>query len=203
MTILPRARFTPAACLAAAIGLLLAGLGPTQAFPGPGDTGPALRPLVVRAASCPVDMGAKAYKAYVAGVQEELNIHGYDPGRPDGDMSLRTETAIRQYQRDAGLPADGCVTKQLLDHLHFVLPKVERPRSKAASPTVIEVQTLLTRRGYYLGSVDGVPGARTRNAIARFALDANITATGNIDQALVDQIQSADPSVRGDKDLPE
>ena len=203
MTTLPRSRFTPAACLAAAIGLLPAGLGPAQAFPGPGDRGPALRPFVVPAASCPVNMGVKAYKAYVAGVQEELNIHGYDAGRPDGDASLRTESAIRQYQRDAGLAVDGCVTKRLLDHLHFVLPKVERPRSKAASPTVIEVQTLLTRRGYYLGSVDGVAGAQTRDAIARFAQDANIAATGNIDQALVDQIQSADPAVRGDKDMPE
>jgi peptidoglycan hydrolase-like protein with peptidoglycan-binding domain len=139
------------------------------------------------------------YAAYVAGTQEELNVHGYDAGIPDGVLTAKTEAAIRQYQRDAGLPVDGCATKALLDHMKFVLPKVERPRREDAEPIVVEIQTLLTRRGYYLGPVDGIPGRRTQAAAARFAEHAGIATSGAIDRELAEQIKSADPGVRGDR----
>jgi peptidoglycan hydrolase-like protein with peptidoglycan-binding domain len=169
----------------------LAALAAAAILSSPGTT--------LAAASCPTDLSEQTYKAYVAGTQEELNVHGYDAGAPDGVLAAKTEAAIRQYQRDAGLPVDGCVTKALLDHMKFVLPKVERPRRANAKPIVVEIQTLLTRRGYYLGPVDGVAGLRTQAAIARFAEDASITTSGAIDQALAEQIRSADPGIRGDR----
>ena len=61
--------------------------------------------------------------AYIAGIREELAAHGYDPGPLDA--------AIRAYQHDAGLPVDGVATKELLDHLKFVLPKVYAARDPA------------------------------------------------------------------------
>jgi peptidoglycan hydrolase-like protein with peptidoglycan-binding domain len=136
--------------------------------------------------------------AYVRTAQTELNINGYDAGRPDGQASLKTQAAVRDYQRDAQLPVDGCVTKLLLDHLQFVLPKVEKARSARAKPAVLEAQTLLTRRGYYLGPVDGVAGSRTRDAARRFQEAAKLPVTGMADQALVDALKSADPLIRGD-----
>ncbi|MDH3475705.1 MAG: peptidoglycan-binding protein [Rhodospirillales bacterium] len=68
-------------------------------------------------------------RAYVVGIQEELFAHGYDPGLVDGVVGRRTVRAIRAYQRDAGLPADGVASKELLDHLMFVLPKVYAGRA--------------------------------------------------------------------------
>lgn len=74
-------------------------------------------------------------RAYAAGIQEELLLHGYDGGPPDGVIGQRSVRAIRAYQRDAGLPADGLASKELLDHLKFALPKVYAGRAWQAPTT--------------------------------------------------------------------
>lgn len=148
---------------------------------------------------CPgEDMPPVTFKAYVKGIQQELAVHGYDAGRPDGVPGPKTRRAIRHYQRDAGLDPNGCVSKELLDHLHFVLPKIFN-RSPNADPKVVEAQTLLTRRGYFLGRVDGVVGYRTRAAVRQFEEDADLPVTGKVDRDLIEELKSADPSVRGDR----
>lgn len=53
----------------------------------------------------------------VASVQERLNELGYNAGRADGRMGPHTRSAIRAYQRDRGLLADGRATPQLAGHL--------------------------------------------------------------------------------------
>jgi hypothetical protein len=50
---------------------------------------------------------------------------------------------------------------------------------------VAEVQDRLARRGYYQGSVDGVAGARTRSAIARYESTHGLIADGRIDARLL------------------
>jgi hypothetical protein len=87
--------------------------------------GPLLLATPAVAAFCgqggmPPDM----FKTYVAGVQEALNEHGFKAGKVDGKAGGQTGSAIRAYQRAAKLPVDGCVSKELLDHLNFVQPKV-------------------------------------------------------------------------------
>ena len=150
------------------------------------------------APACGSGVPDQIYAAYVRTAQTELNLHGYDAGPPNGDATLKTQAAVRDYQKDAKLPIDGCVSKGLVDHLQFVLPRIEKARGARAKPVVVEAQTLLTRRGYYIGAVDGVAGSRTREAVRRFQEDAKLTATGAIDQALVDAIKSAAPTIRGD-----
>jgi N-acetylmuramoyl-L-alanine amidase len=43
----------------------------------------------------------------VAGLQHRLIDMGFDPGRADGVFGPRTENALREFQRNVGLPADG------------------------------------------------------------------------------------------------
>jgi hypothetical protein len=50
-------------------------------------------------------------------IQKNLSALGYDPGTPDGKMGSKTRSAIRQYQKKAGLPTDGKPTQGLLSHL--------------------------------------------------------------------------------------
>ena len=45
-------------------------------------------------------------------VQVRLNELGYDCGTPDGAKGPRTTEAIKQFQRDNGLTADGVVGNQ-------------------------------------------------------------------------------------------
>ncbi len=147
-------------------------------------------------------MPPQIYAAYVKTVQLELNLNNFDAGQPDGVASAKTHEAVRAYQASAGLPVDGCIGQSLVDHLQFVLPKTVKPRGSRAKPEVIEAQTLLSRRGYYLGAVDGIEGRLTRAALRRFQRDAGLPETGAIDGTLIAKIKSADPAIRGDKSAP-
>jgi len=50
-------------------------------------------------------------------VQQLLAQKGFDAGVTDGEMGSSTANAIRLYQLRNGLPVNGIVSKQLLDHL--------------------------------------------------------------------------------------
>ncbi|MGQ9368973.1 peptidoglycan-binding domain-containing protein [Azospirillum sp. ST 5-10] len=79
-------------------------------------------------AACEADgMPPQMHTAYVVGVQEALAEHGFRPGPADGKAGPRTRAAVRAYQKAAGLPVDGCVSKALADHLQFAVPKVYAP----------------------------------------------------------------------------
>ncbi|WP_233544115.1 lytic murein transglycosylase [Salinisphaera sp. Q1T1-3] len=47
-------------------------------------------------------------------LQRQLNALGYGAGTPDGIMGPNTRSALRRFQRDRGLPADGFATQDLL-----------------------------------------------------------------------------------------
>jgi hypothetical protein len=50
-------------------------------------------------------------------IENALQQRGYDVGRIDGNIDEQSRAAIRQYQTDAGLPADGKATQELLAHI--------------------------------------------------------------------------------------
>ena len=128
-------------------------------------------------------------RAYVLGIQKELAAKGYRPGPADGVMGPRTATAIRAYERDTGLAVSGEATAELLDHLKFVRPKAA-PRS-TASALVRQVQRALVDRGWDPGPIDGLAGARTRAAVRAFQEETGFAPTGEIDAALLEELQAA------------
>jgi peptidoglycan hydrolase-like protein with peptidoglycan-binding domain len=72
----------------------------------------------------------------IADLQWQLAVHGYDPGASDGNVGPRTQTAIGQYQEDAGLPVDGQPSTELLDHLQYTDPPVlNRQVARTDQPT--------------------------------------------------------------------
>jgi peptidoglycan hydrolase-like protein with peptidoglycan-binding domain len=147
----------------------------------------------------PVDqMPDQMERAYIIGLQEELQAHGYKPGPVDGVLGARTKQAIRQYQKDAGLQVNGVASKELLDHMKFALPKVNaKPGSAEPSRALVsEVQQLLWDRGYYRDAVDGLMGPATRDAVKRFQADAKLPVTGVVDQRLKGELASASAEIR-------
>jgi hypothetical protein len=85
-----------------------------------------------RAKDCggPAAQSAKAYtgnpkraempltdRATLSDLQSRLQGLGYDPGPADGQMGPKTRAAIRAYQKDAGLKADGMVTASLVKRI--------------------------------------------------------------------------------------
>ena len=53
-------------------------------------------------------------------MQALLNTKGYDAGKPDGLVGPQTRAAVRAFQADQGLPADGYPTQELIDRLKGV-----------------------------------------------------------------------------------
>lgn len=70
------------------------------------------RPGAVTPAAQPM-----SYQELSAAIQKGLNTLGYDPGPADGVMGGKTRAAIRDYQKDQGMPIDGQPSPGLLRHL--------------------------------------------------------------------------------------
>ena len=55
-------------------------------------------------------------------LQTRLNLLGFDAGREDGIFGQRTDQAVREFQRNVGLPVDGIVGRSTLDTLVRLRP---------------------------------------------------------------------------------
>ncbi|MGB8818320.1 MAG: peptidoglycan-binding domain-containing protein [Rhizobiaceae bacterium] len=65
------------------------------------------------------------------------------------------------------------------------------PAKRLADPTLADIQSALAQLKIYNGSVDGLPGPKTRAAIAKFQQEAGLEPTGEIDPLLLDAIRTA------------
>jgi N-acetylmuramoyl-L-alanine amidase len=63
----------------------------------------------------------------VRGLQEGLDVLGFDPGRADGIFGDRTSTAVQDFQRNVGLQPDGIVGATTLDALGRLRPPLPGP----------------------------------------------------------------------------
>jgi peptidoglycan hydrolase-like protein with peptidoglycan-binding domain len=197
MTIVALAARTLLAGLALAVASSAAlawTLGPSAA--------PARSLSVTPVATSVKEMPPKMRRAYIVGIQEELRKHGYRPGPADGILGARTRGAIRAYERDAKLPVTGVASKEILDHMKFVQPKVKARPGQAKSSLVLDIQKRLAGRGYYEGALDGLNGPQTKTAALRFQRDAKLAVTGKVDLLLVDDLKRTDPTIRAAEVLP-
>jgi localization factor PodJL len=62
----------------------------------------------------PIALSNMSSKAQLRQIQRQLDALGYNPGPIDGAMGPATREAIRVFQKEAGLPVDGQVTKQTI-----------------------------------------------------------------------------------------
>ena len=90
----------------------------------------------------PENLGATALlysKAYLpeiggteltSGIQNLLKILGYDPGHIDGQIGPKTRSAIREFQKDYGIPADGEPTEELYSRLKITIAGIAGPSAR-------------------------------------------------------------------------
>ena len=66
-----------------------------------------------------------------------------------------------------------------------------KDRKKKERKKIKEVQTLLSELGYKVGAVDGIMGAKTKQAIKEFQSKQGLTASGKISNKLVTELRRA------------
>jgi len=145
--------------------------------PCPSHPRPTLRP------------GSAGY--WVVKLQEFLQSTGYYPGRIDGQFGPITDRAVRNYQRNRGLLADGIVGPKTWCQLEkdgFMIqreefcPSQNRPTLSIDSTghLVQELQEFLKSIGYYPGRIDGRFGPVTDRAVRQYQRDRGLFEDGRV-----------------------
>jgi membrane-bound lytic murein transglycosylase B len=127
-------------------------------------------------------------------LQTLLNGLGYDAGAPDGLFGSRTRVAVRGFQADQGLAADGFPTAALLDRVRAragITPEPVRNPQGLQRAGIRELQRLLNRMGYNAGAADGRIGERTRDAIRRFERARGMEVRGRATDVVLEAARAA------------
>ena len=121
--------------------------------------------------------------------QTKLINKGYSVGSSgaDGIFGAGTEQAVRQFQADNGLTADGMIgpaTWKKLEESTTVMPS-SYPGAVigmgARGENVVKIQNELIRRGYDVpGGTDGQYGSGARNAVRAFQKDHGLDIDGDV-----------------------
>lgn len=85
-------------------------------------------------------------RGLVAVAQRELAAQGYDAGPVDGRLGPKTRNALKAFQADKGLPADGQLTFDLLAKLMVRVTPAITPPPPPAPPAPPPVVNFSTRR---------------------------------------------------------
>lgn len=143
-------------------------------------------------------------------VQELLLEKGYFSGKVDGICGKETVDAIRHFQKDKGLKVDGICGPQTMKCLQGKAEAKEGTESVPAGiavklgtrgKDVEHVQELLIEKGFLSGSVDGICGPVTVNAIKRFQRKAGLAVDGVCGPITYAALQEAE--VSGKEPVPE
>jgi TPR repeat protein len=108
--------------------------------------------------------------------QRLLSRLDLQPGAADGNLGPQTQRAIREYQREAGLPVTGLVSPELVEAL----------RTRVS---VREAQRLLSRLSFQPGAADGRAGPQTERAVRDFQRAAGLKVTGVISSELLEELR--------------
>jgi len=132
---------------------------------------------------------------YVKTLQSWLYKAGFNPGGVDGVYGENTEKAVKEFQKKAGITADGIAGKQTYQALQkYVRTQTTVSRSNSSGSddhwtgqtlkegdrgqAVKHLQMKLQRLGYDVGAVDGIYGKQTAEAVKSFQKAHRLTADG-------------------------
>ena len=109
--------------------------------------------------------------------QSLLYLYGYNSGKVDGMLGLRTRNALEKFQNDNGLKPSRSLDKATWERLNVFKGNkliIERDLN------VLLVQKLLKAAGLDPGDIDGKMGAKTKAAVLNFQEAHGLKADGKI-----------------------
>ena len=173
--------------------------GRTEARPDPATPAPAPGDSATAAARAELNLGLT--RAERVQIQRNLISLGYDPKGADGLFGAGTREAIRAWQRNTGLAATGYMTTEQIQSLRADAEARGSENSGDRAAAVDEdllgltraERTTLQQRLIQLrslsGEADGIFGATTRRAIARWQGDNGLSETGYLTAEQVRSLQ--------------
>ena len=130
----------------------------------------------------------------VPSIQRKLKKMGYLDGSVDGIYGGDTASAVKAFQDDEGLSSTGMVDGDTLARItsEYAAQSGETVLSPGDSgKKVIRLQNKLLLHGYNPGSVDGVYGEGTAEAVRWLQAEENLARTGIADGDVWDRLDSA------------
>jgi peptidoglycan hydrolase-like protein with peptidoglycan-binding domain len=133
-------------------------------------------------------------------IENELARRDFFVGPIDGTVDAQTRTAIKIYQRMAGIDHNGKASYPLLQH---IVRSNLRNTGEVASLLVWQIEGALADRGYRTGPIDGTMDGTTNEAVRRYQEDAGLPTTGRTDKALLANVQQSDTRQVSQRDIQE
>lgn len=138
----------------------------------------------------------------VRNLQQDLTTLGYYWAKITGNFGEKTEAAVKRFQEENGLTADGVAgTKTLKAIAAAVARKGGTPASGGNAGTTLklnsqgtkvsQLQTDLKQLGYYYAKITGNFGAKTEAAVKAFQKAKGLTADGVAGTKTLDAIAVA------------
>ena len=143
-------------------------------------------------------------KQTIMSVQNMLRALGYYYGESTGNVGVKTESAIKAFQKAYGLDVDGVVGPATLSKLEAVYAKRGSSSSSSSSSSsasglklgsvgsdVRNLQQNLEALGYYWADITGSFGSKTEAAVKLFQKKNNLTADGVAGPKTLEAIEKA------------
>lgn len=115
---------------------------------------------------------------YVRYLQFVLSKLGYAVGAVDGAFGTNTANAVRAFQQANGLTPDGIVGRNTWYKLNNLTPDARILRKGSYGAEVRYLQQKLYSKLYNVGTVDGIFGQNTENAVREFQTENGLAADG-------------------------
>lgn len=112
--------------------------------------------------------------AAIAVVQQEMKDLGFYDGPVDGVYGTATVEAVKAVQGECGIAQDGMYGPET----HQCLIDLGADADKIAAEVIKVVQQEMKDLGYYTGTVDGIYGPATVEAVKKVQAECGLTQDG-------------------------